>query len=386
MAVLSDGGITRRRDLLAPLWRAVVAFRLLAWGVALVGFLRAREEYPGMAGPVLVLAAMAAWTACCTVLYLRPEGRRTRFALVDLAVTLGVLAGVSTTQPPEAFAGGAPILSSLWVAGPAYALALTSGRDGGLVGSLVVWGAVTALRQRIGDQELFNLVLFALSAVLLGYAATTTRAATLAVQQAAATAAAAAERERLGRAVHDGVLQVLAAVRRQGEAGGDATPELARLAAEQEVALRALLTSAAPADDGGRADLGAALRLLATPLVEVASPADPVLLPARVTAELTAAVREALANTAAHAGSGAHAWVSLEPADDEVVVVVRDDGPGIPDGRLAEAGAAGHRGISSSICGRVADLGGSAALRTGPGQGTEWELSVPSAPEGDPGT
>ena len=220
---------TRRRDLLAPLWRAVVVFRPLAWVVAVVGFVGGREEYPGLLAPVLLLAAMAVWTVVVTVAYSRAEGRRTRTALVDLAVTLALLAAVLTTQSRDALAADAPILTSLWVAGPAYALAVARGRDGGLVGGVVVWAAVSAVRGRVGDEELFNLVLFALSAVLLGYAATTTRAATLAVQQAAATAAAAAERERLGRAVHDGVLQVLAAVRRRGEELGGEDRKSTRL-------------------------------------------------------------------------------------------------------------------------------------------------------------
>ncbi len=49
------------------------------------------------------------------------------------------------------------------------------------------------------------------------------------------------ERARLARAVHDGVLQVLALVQRRGaELGGDAA-ELGRLAGEQEAALRSLI-------------------------------------------------------------------------------------------------------------------------------------------------
>jgi hypothetical protein len=34
-------------------------------------------------------------------------------------------------------------------------------------------------------------------------------------------------------------------------------------------------------------------------------------------------------------------------------------------------------GIRSSIRGRMDDLGGSAELVTGPGLGTEWELTLP---------
>ena len=54
-------------------------------------------------------------------------------------------------------------------------------------------------------------------------------------------AAAAAERARLARAVHDGVLQVLAAgPAPRRELGGEAA-ELGRLAGEQESALRSLI-------------------------------------------------------------------------------------------------------------------------------------------------
>ena len=63
----------------------------------------------------------------------------------------------------------------------------------------------------------------------------------MAVAAAERTAATEAERARLARAVHDGVLQVLALVqRRGGELGGEAG-ELGRLAGEQEIRLRALI-------------------------------------------------------------------------------------------------------------------------------------------------
>ncbi len=70
------------------------------------------------------------------------------------------------------------------------------------------------------------------------------------------------------------------------------------------------------------------------------------------------------------------AWVLLEAFPDRVEVSVRDEGPGIPEGRLGAAEAEGRLGVSESICGRLAELGGTATLHTGPG-GTEWELSVP---------
>jgi signal transduction histidine kinase len=93
--------------------------------------------------------------------------------------------------------------------------------------------------------------------------------------------------------------------------------------------------------------------------------------------ELFAAVCNALDNAKAHAGPGAHAYVLLEDLGDRVTVSVRDDGVGIPDGRLEEAVGQGRVGIAKSIVGRMNWLGGKAELSTGSGAGTEWELTVP---------
>jgi signal transduction histidine kinase len=87
-------------------------------------------------------------------------------------------------------------------------------------------------------------------------------------------------------------------------------------------------------------------------------------------------VSACLDNVSTHVGPDAPAWVLLEAAADQIHVSVRDEGPGIPDGRLAEAEREGRLGVSSSVRGRVADLGGAAALTTGP-FGTEWELTFP---------
>jgi signal transduction histidine kinase len=56
---------------------------------------------------------------------------------------------------------------------------------------------------------------------------------------------------------------------------------------------------------------------------------------------------------------------------------VRDDGPGIPEGRLEESAAEGRLGVQQSIVGRMHDLGGTATVRSQAGQGTEWELGIP---------
>jgi signal transduction histidine kinase len=68
--------------------------------------------------------------------------------------------------------------------------------------------------------------------------------------------------------------------------------------------------------------------------------------------------------------------VLLQDFPDRVELSVRDDGPGIPAGRLDEAATDGRLGVVESIRGRIADLGGTAELVTG-AFGTEWEFVVP---------
>jgi signal transduction histidine kinase len=105
-------------------------------------------------------------------------------------------------------------------------------------------------------------------------------------------------------------------------------------------------------------------------------PAAAVPLPAADVEELVALAREALANTARHGGPAAQAWVLLEDLGEDVALTIRDDGPGVEDGQLADAERAGRMGVSCSIRGRVAELGGTLRLDTGPGRGTEWEVRL----------
>lgn len=365
-------------DFLLPLWRAVVLFRIFGWLVAAASFVREWDRYPSHLAAIVLLALMAGWTAVVTLAYGTDAGRRSRMAGYDLLVTVAFIAANLLTAPWSELAASAPILTSLWATGPIFALAVERGRDGGMIGATIIGAALVALRQRLGDQEIFNTTLFFVAGVTLGYAATTTRRATAVLREALAAEGATAERERLSRSIHDGVLQVLAIVRRRGsEIGGEAA-ELAALAGEQEVALRTLMTSR-PTSIGGEFDLAATLRLRATSRTEVITPAGALMLARMVVEDIDATVGEALTNVAAHAGEHARAWVSVEDLGDRVVVSVRDDGAGIPKDRLTVAKQAGRLGVAQSIRGRILDLGGTVELHTSPAQGTEWELTVPKA-------
>jgi signal transduction histidine kinase len=89
-------------------------------------------------------------------------------------------------------------------------------------------------------------------------------------------------------------------------------------------------------------------------------------------AALGAATREALVNAAKHSGAGS-ADLYTEVSPEKVAVFVRDRGAGfvpesVPDDR---------RGLRDSVSGRMARLGGTATVRSAPGEGTEVELVLP---------
>ncbi|NKQ53262.1 ATP-binding protein [Amycolatopsis sp. K13G38] len=362
-----------------PLWWGGIGLRILTWLFALGAVIVHQHDYrrPDLAW--IVLGAMAVWTVLTSLVYSR-EALRWRwswFVVLDLVVTCGLMLTSPWILDPARLATLDPLITTVWVAGVPVAVGTRFGGVGGVAAGAVVGAATAVARQAFTLDVARDGVLLIATGLLIGMSASTARKSAAALAQAWRTESANAERERLARSIHDSVLQVLARVRRRGaELGGEAA-ELAELAGEQEIALRALVTTEPTGTSGGDRDLRAALQLLASSRVQVAAPAGDVPLDAKVTEELTAVVREALSNVDEHAGRTAQAWVLLEDLGTDVVITVRDDGPGIPEGRLEAAAAQGHLGVARSMRGRVADLGGTISLDTGPHRGTEWEIRVP---------
>lgn len=350
---------------------------LLAASYSILGY------YRDFAHPALGLAAfavMTAWTAFTATAYAVDRGRVWPIAAADLALSIGLVLATAYVDTAARIASGTPTLPGIWVACAAIACGIIGGPWVGLAAGLAISAADVIVRGGFEGHTASNAVTVILAGAGVGMVSTLLDQAEAAMTAAAEQAAASAERERLARSIHDGVLQVLALTKRRGPDLGPIGAELARLAGDQEVALRALI-AAEPAANAqpqpGELDLRSLLMARADARTVVSAPADPVELPAAVAEEIAAAVGAALDNVAAHAGPTARAWILLEDDGEAVVVTVRDDGPGIPAGRLAEAEREQRLGVARSIRGRLADVGGEARITSKSGEGTEVELRVP---------
>jgi signal transduction histidine kinase len=367
------------------LWRAVIVFRLGALLYAGARLIGAHRGYAHPAGGLAVLAVMVGWTALMTLANATERGRRWPALIADLAVCLALTISSLWVQTYHQSHGGTVTLTTTWTAAPMLGLAVRGGPWAGAAGALVLGAGAVVTRQAFTLDTIGSVVLLFLAGTVSGYVV---RLAVRAERQLAAAVrleAATRERERLARGIHDGVLQVLTLVQRRGsEIGGEAA-ELSRLAAEQEVALRGLVAApkagpGGPDADGGPVDLCGLLAVERSSHVTLSAPAGQVPLTPHAARELAAAVRAALDNVVRHAGADTRAWVLVEDLGDEVVVSVRDDGPGIPPGRLDRAAAEGRLGVALSMRGRVKELGGSVRVHSAPGEGTEVELRVPRQP------
>ncbi|MER7048180.1 DUF5931 domain-containing protein [Streptomyces jumonjinensis] len=383
-----------------PLWRALTGYRVLTMGYAVLLFLSTpdRFERPWVAAGFLTV--LCGWTLATLPRVFSAERCTKRFLGIDLTIAVtGIL--LTPLADAQAQQVDGATLPSIWAAGSVLAFALKGGWRWAAFASSFV--AVANIVQR-GEpsRETFHAVLLVwIASIAIGYVVEVARASERTLARALEIEAATRERERLARDIHDSVLQVLAMVQRRGAAIGGEAAELGRMAGEQEIALRTLVSRGAPPVSGGAAhdaaspavgaadtdeeaadgpggcDLRSLLARHAGPRVTLSEPGAPVLLPARAAGELAAAVGAALDNVARHAGDGARAWILIEDWPDEVVVTVRDDGPGIAEGRLAQAEGEGRLGVALSIRGRLRDLGGTAELISVPGQGAEVELRVP---------
>jgi signal transduction histidine kinase len=178
------------------------------------------------------------------------------------------------------------------------------------------------------------------------------------------------ERADVAAHLHDSVLQTLALIQKQA----DDPRAVARLARAQERDLRSWLYDD---DTAAETTVAGALRSAAAEVedshgtpVEVVTVGDTALVgQAR---PLVLAAREAMVNAAKHSGAD-KIDVYVEATADEVEVFVRDRGRGFDTDGVAED----RLGVRRSIIDRMQRHGGTATVRSAPGDGTEVRLSMP---------
>src|SRR5215470_14340820 len=187
--------------------------------------------------------------------------------------------------------------------------------------------------------------------------------------------ARAEERADMAAHLHDSVLQTLALIQRRS----DQPQQVIQLARAQERELRSWLFDGMPpgSADGQVTTLAGGVRLIQQEVEAQHGVAVETVTGGECELDddlnaLLAAAREATVNAAKWSGAPAVAlFAEVEPA--EVVLFVRDRGRGFDPAAVP----GDRKGLAESIRGRVARHGGSATVRSVPGEGTEVSLMMP---------
>lgn len=357
---------------------AVVARSLLglhAVGVNLL-LVMPRAERPALV--VLASLVIVVWTAVVSAVLVKTARRGPVAIFLDSAVTLGLVLLTPLAVPG---AGDAELsLAGYWIAGAPIYAALFLSTAAGVISAVVVCAGLFVPLSHLSMQRTGMVFLITLLAASIGVLISQFKNTIMEQEQERMKGAALAERERLSRIVHDGALQVLALVEREGPGLGPVGIRLAALARESESQLRAHLQDrdVSAVTRSSTVNLASALDKYSSATVTVSTMAGEVLVSRHIVDEIEATLQEILKNVARHAGSEAEAWVLLDQeVDDEVILWVRDNGVGMDAQQARRAADRGRFGIRDSIIGRISAIGGSAILKSAPGAGTEWELRIP---------
>jgi signal transduction histidine kinase/phage shock protein PspC (stress-responsive transcriptional regulator) len=236
----------------------------------------------------------------------------------------------------------------------------------GLVGA--AFGIVIAQQGQIAHlPEVMAMTMLALAGLAIVLAPWLHRSRS-ALNQARAEKVRADARADMAAHLHDSVLQTLAMIQRQA----DDPKAVQQLARRQERELRNWLYG----DELHEATLKAALTSAAAEVEdERGVPVELVTVGDCDTSDsiqaLVRAAREAMVNAAKHSGAD-KIDVYAEVDEDSVEVFVRDRGNGFD----ADAVAEDRMGVKGSIVDRMARHGGTATIRSAPGDGTEVRLEI----------
>src|SRR5689334_12700352 len=348
-----------------------------------------------LAGPV----AASVWAAAVTV-YLRRRWPAPLFACLDSAVYVALALSCQGCVPPSlrghayswlVIAMSGQLIVPAWYAPAAVSVPLA------LAAPAAYWAGAVQAAGAVSRTTTVAMILLAMVAGVhfYGRRALSGRAAEADAALDQADRAASEqyvvlsrniERREHERLLHDTVLNTLTALARAGP--GDVAGVVSRCRRDVTL-IEAALNDPDDADKAtgcSRGDMAGRVRAVADEMrargltVHVAvdaspGPASPMsAAPAPVAAAIANAVREALSNVAAHAGTG-EAWVEVSlPAPGRLQVTVRDRGAGFDPADVDRT----RLGLRRSIAERMADCGGQASIWSVPGQGTVATLSWPA--------
>jgi signal transduction histidine kinase len=358
------------------LWAPAVA---LIWGGAVIGYLRRhrRPRWQLACADTAVYAVLALAATWCVPADMRGVAGSWLFILLASQLVVPVWFAPQALSLPLALTTGLAFAAGAALA-PATAQVTTSTRDASVALLFAVMGMHWCGRR-----------------MLYGRASRADAALAAADQDARdqyVILSRNIEQREQDRLLHDTILNTLTAIARSGCAG----EVLSRCRQDIGLLERALREpggtgASGPPDAGPLAAIeavagemracGLAVDLAVAGRVPVRPGTQPAAgVPGPVVASMAQATREALANVAAHAGTGqARVTVSLTPPDEDggsglFQVTVRDTGTGFDPARVDRA----RLGVRRSIKERVEDWNGSASVRSAPGQGTVVCLSWPA--------
>lgn len=364
--------------LLRPLLRVLNWLRIALCVHAMAVNLERWNEVAHRGLLVGALIVMVTWTALAGIAYARPAPRRRSFVIADLAVAFFLMGISAPILGTALFTNDYLALPVYWAVCAPLAVATSAGAVRGAIAGAAVAGILELVTPSVEPILWSWVVVYGLLGAGVGVLGNLLLASMGERDRAFAETASLGERERLNRIVHDGVLQVLALMEREGPGLGPRGVTLAALAREQESRLRVLLLDRSvglPSTD--EVDVTAMLDRHESSTVTVSAMAEHVIVSSHEALEIDAVVTEILANVAKHAGPEARAWVLLEREGRELIISVRDNGKGARPEELTKAEDTGHVGVRDSILGRIRDLGGQAVVRAAPGRGVDWELRIP---------
>lgn len=356
--------------------RIIVGYRVIAmlWMLSLALVSLASNEAERPAVTVAAVGLVAVWTSLTLwISFRRPSlFRNWAFLGLDILVSALILVSPNLAGSPN-FVGGYP-LSSVLIG------VLGKGLLGATAPVLVLVSLVLiqiGIGDRVGDPTVLssNVLIYPFMAAPVTWAVGALRrsdrlraVAEASLESERAERIRAEERSEMAAHLHDSVLQTLALIQRSSANA----EEVVSLARGQERDLRSWLYGSRVDGDSFElavSEAGAEVEDAYKIPIEVVTVGDAPL--NDDLRSLIAAAREAIINAAKHSGAP-EVSVFAEVTADRAMIFVRDRGTGFDPGTIPDD----RRGVTESIQGRMARHGGSAAIDSKPGIGTEVRLTM----------